>query len=706
METIAIMGILGLLGYSFAETSQEKLHDKDKTQEERANEMQNFKRTMPNSTNIYNSDRVNAVNDMMLDMASSNFNESSTPDMSGVLPPIYNSYSVTGDKNILDKTQPTYNVTWNTLSDVNNVNRRADVIGQKLPPQPVVAERPMFQTKYDQISQLNQQEMASDNFSRFEVSGKSNQEFSLLTGQSLDREHANMVPFFGSNVKQNVEAFKNTAKLDNYTGNTSHFEHKREVGKMFEQFKEDIHGSPLFTDKVETDRYIPSKFHQGEKPFYEEKISAPVSFTYENPVTKASADFKIIDDLRVASKPQISYTAPLKIGQYGKVRGVEGIVQKNKVNMDFELGHERLFTSVGAVTATTAPENYKNMPVTSRQAQNIEYYGGAVDKQGLRTTSRIKIDNSNELFGNTDALFNEPSRQQLDADYARNIGSMVSDVNDYGKDGINLPELERETTNTMHVINANKSGAGNRVKLQDNAKNTTKETTLHQDNSGNIKTLFDKGKTFAYDIGVLGNEVKTTQKETLVENKYKGAPQRKDQMGYAIANYDAKTTNKETTHTDYNGHASKQTGKSTTVYSTYQDPVKIRNAVHAVGYTGVSKGFDEEMSRDNFNNAEISETKEKALMGARPSGAHNHNYAGGVNVLGNVKLTQNMLLKEERNMHVENVSNITQLPPSVSQIGALQTRNKTSEVESRRVTNQFADLIGGQLKDNPYYNLN
>jgi hypothetical protein len=282
---------------------------------------------------------------------------------------------------------------------------------------------------------------------------------------------------------------------------------------------------------------------------------------------------------------------------------------------------------------------------------------------------------------------------------------MVPDVNDYGKDGINLPELERETTTTMHVINANKSGGGNRVKLQDNAKNTTKQTTLYKDNTGNVNTSFNKGKTVAYEIGVLGNEVKTTQKETLIENKYKGAPQINDQMGYTIANYDAKVTNKETTHVDYNGHASKQNGKNTTVYSTYKDPVKIRNAVHAVDYKGVSKGASEKMSREQFVNAEISETKEKSLMGARPSGAHNHNYAGGVNVLGDMKLTQNMLLKEERNNHIENVNNIIQLPPSISQIGALQSRNKPSEVESDRITTNFANLIGEQLKDNPYYNL-
>lgn len=706
METIAIMGILGLLGYSFAETSQEKLRDKDKTKEEKAREMETFKKTMPNSTNIYNSDRVNAVNDMMLDMASSNFNESTNPEMSGMLPPIYNSYSVTGDKNILDITQDIQTASLKTLSNVNDINRRTDVVGQKLPPPPQIAERPMFQSKYGQISQLNQEEMTSENFSKFQVSGANGEELSLLTGQPIQREHANMVPFFGSNVKQNVEPFKNVAKLDNYTGNTSYFQHKKEVGKMFENYQEDIYGTPLFTNKVETDRYIPSKFRQGEKPFYEDKVSAPVSFTYDNPVTDASADFKTIDQLRTANKPQISYTAPLKPAEYIKVRGVNGKVQKNRANMDFELGHERLFTSVGAVTARSAPENYENMAITARQDQNIEYYGGAVNQLALNSTARIKnIDNSAELFGNidggVDAIFKEPSRQQFKADYARNMGTMVPNVNDYGKGGITLPELERETTSTMHVINANKSGYANKAVLQDTPKNTIKETTLHKDNSGNIKTTFNTGKTSAHEIGALGTEVKTTQKETLVENKYKGAPQIKDQMGYTIANYDAKTTNKETTHTDYTGNASKQDGKSITVYSTYKDPIKTRNAAHAVDYKGVSKGFSDNMSRENFHNAEISETKEQSLMGARPSGPHNYNYSGGVNVLGEVKSTENMLLKEQENTHIENVNNIIQAPPSASQIGAIQTRFKTSEVQSSRLDTTISD----QLKDNPYYNL-
>ena len=107
-------------------------------------------------------------------------------------------------------------------------------------------------------------------------------------------------------------------------------------------------------------------------------------------------------------------------------------------------------------------ENYENMTNTARQDQNMEYYGIANSSDKNAFTQRIKsIDNSHELL---DSLAQEPKRHQLASDTQRNIGtSGIQQANDYGKSGYKLPKLQRDTTNQMHLLNANKSEFGYNV---------------------------------------------------------------------------------------------------------------------------------------------------------------------------------------------------------------------------------------------------
>lgn len=680
MEVIAIMGLVGLTGYLL------------KTNETVSGKVPNMPPLeKPNSLNMYNSDYVNAANNETLMRATQKYKDSEDAYLTGVLPPLYNSYNAVGNDSILNAPYKPLNKV-----DTNNINRLNLPI--KSEPLPSIHDRPMFQS----LSKLQTQN-ESVNFSNFGSGQSATQDISLLTGQVIEKDHNNMLPFFGSNTTQNVETFRNEAKLDSFTGNTSTFIHKKEQTPFFENYTENIYGTPLVTDLIEKDRFIPSVFRQGEKPFNEERFAAPIADTLDNPMSDAARNVKTIDQLRAANKPQITYGGILKTGQYGNVRGIQGHLSKNAPETSFELGQDRFFVTTGAIVSNKMRENYENFQDTSRQSQNIEYYGSA---------KQLKKSSPGQDCNDLTANYQDSTRQQLNHDSTRNVNTQFNSANhDYGKSSINLPELERDTTNKMHTLNVNVKDKGHQMKLQDTLKNTIKETTLTTDNFGNIKSTLIKNK----NTGLTDYNTKTTHKETFVKNnKYRGQASKNDGMGYNIAKYNAKTTHSETTLRDYSGNAI-DINKSSMVYSTFQDPQKIRHAVHAQDYTGVIKSqSNDPENRIQFDNAEISSNKEELLQGERPSGKNSslQTISIGADALGDIKFTENMMLKESEKNRIENLDRFSQNIPTKSTIGEFRNENNNlSEIDAFSTDpssiNRFnGNFITEQLKNNPYYNLN
>lgn len=675
-----LIGLTGLAGYYLQEKSGRQSESVNKTLEQ---DKFMSDKEKPNSFNIYNSDKVNASNDEVLKRSLNNYKDAENPAITGVLPPIYNSYGSHGNESLLKM-----DIAEKNLSEVNNINRRANVLETKAPD---LSDRPMFK-----VSNLGNP--SDDNFSNFGSGLFSNQEVSLLSGKVLEKEHSNMVPFFGSNVRQNLETFTNESKLDNYTGNTSTFIHKKEPLPLFDKVSENIYGTPLLTDHIDTSRYIPSAYRQNEKPFYEEQIAAPISGTLNNPFSNIKQP--TIDSLRTSNNQQVTYEGRTKAGQIGSVRGIEGKVMKNKPETSFELGHERLFTSTGAVTANKSKNNYENMQLTSRQDQNLEYYGVPKSKESLTSGPRLStIDNTDEL--DFTSIFQNPKSNQLLTDTNRNLSSVTSNnVNDYGKKSINLPELERETTSTLHSLNANKSSVGHQSRIQDNMKGTVKETLLGKhDNSGNIRSNM---RTKSGDTGITNYKGKITNKETLIDNTYNGHVNKKDGMGYNVVNVSAKTTNKElTSDNSYSGHVN-DINKNGMVYSTFDNPEKVRNALHTTNYKGpANTNTSAAENRVKYNNAETTDTKETLLYN-KPGGRNSSLGVITNGSLGKQKLTANMLLKERAKTRVENV-NLTPVIPTKTILGKQQdVLNNYSEVENSRINSSD---ISKQLSKNPFFNL-
>lgn len=391
MESLVLIGLVGGLGYYFSQqkdgSGNTEMIRNIAERDPAPNSMPLLEK--PVSANIYSSKMFEAADNEALRLSQHNYNESAIPSTSSVLPPIYNSYSSVGADTNTDNKEPS----WKQLAQIDSINKRSDINTGK---QPDLPDRPMFKP----ILNLDQSTV-STSFTNFGNGPASNQELSVLTGLTIEREHNNQVPFFGGSIKQNVEQFTNESLLDNYTGNTSHFSHKEEAPQRFKNTPE--HGvngntkTPALTENIDMSRFIPSRFKQNEKPFYEERIAAPIAFTVDNPITKAQITQPTIDQLRVANKSQISYKAKINSGKsIRNDRGIIGTISKNKVDTSFKLGENRLFTGPGAQVLPMSNQDYSNIQSTNRQNQNSEYYG-AEQSHVAGTMQRAILDNSHQL---------------------------------------------------------------------------------------------------------------------------------------------------------------------------------------------------------------------------------------------------------------------------------------------------------------------
>jgi len=672
--TIPIVFLTTLAGYFFS--TKEKT---PRTVENRRDKIEEFEK--PVGTNIYESNKVEEVNKEMLERSAAMYEKAQNPAVTGVLPPLFNTYSAVGNNSILTASGRSNNQIHEQSaieqSRVLEINKRVDVTQKS--PVPVIESRPMFKPVTDYIGRERPQNLTSDvptslltglplssptvhgAIEKFtNRDGDSN--LSLLTGLPLDATHKNMTPFFGGSIKQNTNEFRNETILDLHTGNTSTFKHKQEVGKFFSEQGQDIYGTPILTNTIDTDRYVPSLYRQGEKPFNDKRESAQIAGTVDN---KIRPSFKNIDELNV--RQQETYEGRTVAGQMGDVRGVQSEFNKRRPETFYEKGFDHLFKTTGGVLGPKAEEDYSNLKATSRKDYNIEYVGGssAVSQKDRQQFSRKP---KNQF----DSLIQEPKRNNFDNDYQRNVSGHKT-TNDYGKSGMSAYETERATTGLeTHLSNAHKATFGMRTSLSDMPKSTIKETTLSFDNSGHIKTQFNQGSVGAYNSGVSNIEAKTTQKESTLMNNYKGVMSKEKGMGYLVNKYEAKTTGKEiNSNNDYIGIATAESEKVT--------------------------------SRVNYNNAEIRDYKESILTGARAPGPQYFKTTAGAVSHGDIKETENMLLKEREDDRVKMNVNVQQSIPDKHILGVKTKLRFDDEAEDTVFADRLQpDLVIGQHSQNPY----
>jgi hypothetical protein len=690
MAFLPIVALTSLVGYYLnkEDNSDKKTDELNKLTLKQIQESYEI----PNGKNIYSSNYVNEANSTILNKSLDLYKQSEEAAITGVLPPLFNIYGMSGNADLSNIEIPDSK----KLSEIERVNRLVDVTKKEESPQ--LESRPMFspdmkfktdiiENNFSAFQQLPISQETSiltgnlieknismvpsfeSNIENFE-NLESNSQISTLTGLPLEKEHTNMVPFFGSNVKQNTQTFANDTILDLHSGNTKTFKHKQEIGKLFSEKPENIYGTPLFTSEIETDRFISSLYKQGEKPFQEEKIAAPISGTYEN---KILPDYKDVNELRPGNKPKESYEGKILSGKMGEVRGVQSNVNKNRPERFYEQGSDRLIVTTGQYIAKKNEEDYDtNFKPTSRQSYNMEYYGGMGAKEFLSTKQRIEqIDNSKEL--NFNSISQVPKRQNFKNDYLRNFANEKR-VIDYGKTAITNYETERASTeDKSQILNPNVTSRGFKTSFNDEAKSTIKETTLNTDTTRNFKSSFDRGLIETHYSGISDFKSRTTNKETFGEDNYKGIADKKEKgMGYIVNKYDVKTTGKE-------------------IVSEKSE------------YQGNAKYANNEMSKENYKNAVIREKKEEILERDRLSGPQNFQISSGKNAFGNIQFTDNMKLKED----VDERDKLNKLQQNVflSKINFGQSvrDRKDNDIEDTIFMDRMQpEIVSSQLDNNPF----
>ena len=239
-------------------------------------------------------------------------------------------------------------------------------------------------------------------YSNMTVSGKETPEnpYYSLTGEKVKEDyfnHNNMVPYFGSHIRsRNLDANSNEGILDNYQGQGSQTINKSEQSPLFEPGENYNYafGAPNQNDFYQS-RVNPSLRMANVKPFEEERVAPGLGLGY---TTEGSGGYNSgmamrdqwldrgVDELRVANHQKSSEHRML--GYEGPamsqitVRGEHAPVNKNRQDTAFELGPDRLFTTMGQETKPTARgitiEKFMNRPETAASYTGIA--GAQVDQ--------------------------------------------------------------------------------------------------------------------------------------------------------------------------------------------------------------------------------------------------------------------------------------------------------------------------------------
>ena len=376
---LPLIGLTTLAGYFFSKDGKNSRSDATSRTEVDKTEI-------PNGQNIYSSNVVDEANNEILERSLQNYKLAKNPAETGVIPPLFNTYSIVGTDSVLsDKVNKQIaGLSSEQLGKINDMNRlnNVSVISRE---QQKIDSMPMFKSEF--LGKHVTQEFASLD------KASASPEINILTGLPFEKLHGNMVPFFGSNTKQNMEEFSNQSLLDKHTGNTSTFQHKRETTQFFKNKQENIYGNAVFTTQIDTDRYIPSLYKQGERPVEQQMVSAIRAGTIENNIRPS---IKTVDELRAANKPKTTFEGRTIAGQRGEVRGIQPEVNKRRPETYYEKTPDHLFRGPGEHVGPAAPEDYStNMKASSRESYNLEYFGNSGNPQLSKTKQRISsADNS------------------------------------------------------------------------------------------------------------------------------------------------------------------------------------------------------------------------------------------------------------------------------------------------------------------------
>jgi len=215
-----------------------------------------------------------------------------------------------------------------------------------------------------------------------------------LTGQMVGADyfqHQNMQPFFGSHLRTiRTDANSTESIMDNYTGSGSQIISKTERAPLFapQENYQWAYGAPNTTD-FERSRMNPSMKQSNVKPFAEEYVAPGLNagygsqgsggynsglFARDTYLDRGVDELRTLNHQKAGGISLAGHEGPST--SYVKYRADQGEQQKNRVDTSFEMGPDRLFTTVGMATAPTC-RTIDAAKDVNRQTTAQAYIGGA-----------------------------------------------------------------------------------------------------------------------------------------------------------------------------------------------------------------------------------------------------------------------------------------------------------------------------------------
>jgi len=339
-----------------------------------------------------------------------------------------------------------------------------------------------------------------------------------LTGDPINPSaftHNNMTPFFGSNVRQNVDEYSTHGIFENFTGTQDNYKKKQEISPLFVPQKNvtNVYGQGSL-DGFMLDRYYVSNIRSNETPI--EKVyvgpglnkgyTADPSGGFQQADALDYAIPKTTDEIRVKTNPKISYNGRIVSGQKIAKPGKIGTVFKNHPDTFYIQDSDRYFTTTGQVIA---PEQrpcivtkYTNRKTTELKTRK----GSAAPTNGTVANVRSKYRVSNKVTYTDNGPRNASTTDQW---------SIFNVFSDYGKRNIKLKDTTRSNSskstpvmNLKAVMEKGVARNGQTVKI------TKKQEVIHNKHTGNFQSSIKK--SIVYDPADLPRK---TVRQTTILNK-------------------------------------------------------------------------------------------------------------------------------------------------------------------------------------------
>lgn len=373
--------------------------------------------------------------------------------------------------------------------------------------------------------------------------------YSSLADVSLENfNHNNMVPFFGSGIKQNMNENMNQTLLEKYTGE----DRSTRIAKTEQVNFADIQRNAYTHENnqgylAEYDRMEVPKSMNNVSPTEQVRVGPGTkrddlvqgSGGFQQDTYRDFSIYKTVDDLRVKTNPKTTYEGRVVEGQMGAKRGKVGAVARHRPPTSFEMGEDRLLKTTGAhVKDKQRP--CVDVRDTNRQGCATEVRGNAysanqgdVKRAAVRVSEKACLQSYGDRNANTTQRgvgerFDYGRTNILVYNNERDITSTKTyegNVTSYIKSMV-APVMDalRPTNKEYLVQNAREFGQFQRTAPEkqtvhnpnDPLRTTVKETLIHDTRTGNLKS-FEQITT--YDP----NDVaRTTVKETLIHDTRTG----------------------------------------------------------------------------------------------------------------------------------------------------------------------------------------